>query len=300
MILGGGLRVENNYLDGISISQLDDMVVSSSAVFTYGHAGNYYDNKIYYKANYQSADLGLQSFNVSTGSWLSLTSTNIASTIYGLEVSGSNLYTVSASKSGATTRIDVVPYTPLNDTWGTKQTFYHNYNQDTRTCMSGSLMYILYEYSNTSDNYTWHLMSYDINTNTNSSDLNFSASSVGSPTVSLTHWNNVLYYMANSNVHEYNIINNTSTIIGRTDSDMGRAIYYNDYIYYPGYTSAGILVIKKYNIISNTSSLIYTNIPYMMYNSVIDNNGNFYVYGTKVYGTTEYGGQTYKINNFLS
>jgi len=32
-----------------------------------------------------------------------------------------------------------------------------------------------------------------------------------------------------------------------------------------------------------------------MYNSIIDNNGNFYVYGTKIYGTTEYGGHTYKI-----
>jgi hypothetical protein len=272
------------------------MVVSSSAVFTYGYAGNYYDNKIYYKANYQSADLGLQSLNILTGSWLSLTSTNIASTIYGLEVSGSNLYAVSALKSGSATTISVNPYTPLNDTWGTKKSFYHAYNQDTRTCMSGSLMYILYEYSNISGNYTWHLMSYDISTNTNSSDLNFSASSVNSSTVSLTTGNNVLYYMANSNVHEYNIINNTSTIIGRTDYDMGRATkYYNGYIYYPGYTTDGILVIRKYNITSNTSSLIYTNIPYIMYNSIIDNNGNFYVYGTKIYGTTEYGGHTYKI-----
>ena len=295
MILGGGVRIENNYLDGIRISQLGDMVVSTSAVFNYGHAGNYYDDKIYYKANYQSADLGLQSFNVSTGSWLSLTSTNIASTIYGLEVSGSNLYAVSASKSGSATTISVNPYTPLNDTWGTKKSFYHAYNQDTRTCMSGSLMYILYEYSNTSGSYTWHLMSYNINTNTNSSDLNFSASSVGSPTVSLTPGNNVLYYMANSNVHEYNIANNTTAIIGRTDYDMGTARYYNGYVYYPGYTDAGILVIKKYNIANNTSSLIYTNIPYMMYNSIIDNSGNYYVYGTKVYGIAEYGGQTYKI-----
>jgi hypothetical protein len=162
--------------------------------------------------------------------------------------------------------------------------------------MSGSLMYILYEYSNISGNYTWHLMSYDINTNVNSSDLNFSASSVSSGTVSLTSGSNVLYYMANKNVHEYNIANNTTSIIGTSAYNMGKSIYYNGYLYYRGIDSSlGTISIIKYNVNDNTTFVTNTNIPYTVYNQSIDNNGNFYYYGTVVYNPTVYSGHTYKI-----
>jgi len=171
MILGSGMRIENEFMGGIAISRMGDMAISSSYV-----AGDccYYNNKIYQKVN-SAAYTYFQYLDILEGKWYLPTDSHLTGTLYGLENIGDKIYAVTSFASGSSMAIRVTPYTPTTDSWGTTQTTYHNYNEDMRVCAYGNYLYILYEYSNVSNTYTWHLIRYDTSSSTLSSDLNFSA-----------------------------------------------------------------------------------------------------------------------------
>jgi hypothetical protein len=309
MILGGGIRVENNFMGKVAISQLDDMDTSSSGVLVWAHANTYYDNKIYLKANWEGGDYGLQSLNLITGSWCNLTSTTIGKPIYGFETSGSNLYTVSSYRvptTGSATTIDIIPYTPLTDTWGTKRTFYHNYNQDTRVCMSGSMMYIAYEYANTSGSYTWHLMSYNISNDTHSSDLNFEVNTINLQQASFDIQSGAdsIIAVGGSMIYKYNPITDITENISMgywypAPRNNDSLMKYNNNIYRTQYISlTNNVYLQKIDISASTTSASYINLHENLRSSGYDNNGNGYTYGAITGGTypsQTTNGHTYKI-----
>jgi hypothetical protein len=289
MILGdGGIRQENNFMGGIAISQLGDMANSASSVILQGRANTYYDNKIYVKAETSSyGDQGLQSLNIKTGSWCALTGYDDNKTIYGFDTIGNKLYTTYSQKVSGTTTIDIVPYTPLTDTWGTKQSFTHSYNQDTRACSYGNYIYIAYEYSNTSGNYLWHLKRFNTSSSTVSNDLNFEVymASGYTSTVDIQSTNDAIYFTSGSYIYKYHPPSDTTSIAfsGYIFSNpgydfimkIGNNLYFQYY-----YTDASLIRIWRAN---TTASVIgsgsFININKRMDMGVSDNNKYLYLFG---------------------
>jgi hypothetical protein len=290
-------------MSGIAVSQLDDMYNSASRVFLYARASTYYDNKIYLKAETPVMDMGLQSLNIKTGSWCNLTTYASGKAIYGFETIVNKLYEIASLRSGSATTIDIIPYIPLTDTWGTKQSFTHSYNQDTRSCSYGNDIYIAYEYANISGSYTWHLKKFDTSASTVSDDLNFEVTSKSGYSLycNLESTNDSIFFINGTSVYKYNpAINSTGVVTAWTfqsilEYDLLSNI--NNDLYHMSCTrSASLIYLSKLNVSASSTSASNININKLMFLCSSDKIKNLYIFGEAgspyyPYGTTR--GTTY-------
>ena len=294
MILGSGMRMENEFMSGIAISQLGDMAISSSYV---GGDCCYYNNKIYQKVN-STAYSHFQVLDIITGEWYLPTDSHLTGTLYGLENIGDKIYAVTSYASGSLMAIRVTPYTPATDSWGTTQTVYHNYNEDMRVCAYENYLYILYEYSNVSDTYTWHLIRYDTSASTLSSDLNFSVQVYQYTTaVEIVSNKDCLICVSGSYIYKYNPATNSQQTLRSCNlvNTWRRMVGLEN-----GFANCyRVSLNRMYFEIYNTSASILSgsiiNLPYytFAYGSK-DGQENIYVFEPYISGTN-YNPSTYRI-----
>lgn len=307
MILGSGMRMENEFMGGIAISQLDDMANSASSVTQFGNDAVSYNNKLYLKSNYMYGstykDFGFQSLNINTGSWCSLTSATLNSNTYGVENIGDKLYIITSDNTGSATVIGVTPYTPLTDTWGTTKAFYYTYGEDIRTASIGNLIYIAYEYANTSGSYTWHMKNYNTSTSAISSDLNFSVitTQAQSPTsFEICNISGSIICTAGSYIYKYKVASNTTTNVMNCalKRNMKRLCNINNFIY-RGYEDGDDFVLEKIDIEKGIISSSYININRASNEYVVHltagTDEKLYTYGFYEYPGYASTGTTYRI-----
>jgi hypothetical protein len=305
MILGGGgLRLENHFIrNGTVVTKLNDMYNASVDFFKSAVANTFYDNKVYVKGEYRGNDYGMQSLNTITGSWCNLTSYNSGKTIYGLETIGNKIYEVAALYSGGTTTIDIIPYTPLTDTWGTKRSFTHNHSEYARSCSYGNYIYIAYGYAHTSGSYTWHLKKYDTSASTLSNDLNFEIITNEGYNIwaDLESNNDSIYFSTVYKIYKYNPATDSTdagtewTVVYPQNFD--RLTNINNDIYYMSYAYNNAFVyLTKLDTSASTTSGSYINVYKAMFCCTSDNTQKLYVYGeaeTPRYPFTSATGTTY-------
>lgn len=299
MILNGGVRLENNFLNGVKISQLGDMTYTDEYTVAYGYPA-YYNNKIYVDAN-TVAHSAFQVLNITTGNWSNLTKDGSSLICTGI-VPYNNLIYGFFYGYPTTTNMTVKPYNPSNDTWGTGSTFAYTSASCASVCSSGNTAYVAYVYSLSGSTFTWHLFSYNISNNTKSSDLNFEIVTTDSViTHSLLYGSSTIFFISGNNIYEYNPSTNATSKIG-TYSYVLRywknCVYYNGKIYiYSNYGGYGTGKITIFDTSTHTSTEIGINLPNNTYIMSTDPNGKLYCFGSVevISGSYITNGHTYVI-----
>jgi hypothetical protein len=282
MILGGGLRVENNYLDGVKISQIDDMAYADEYTILYSYPA-YYDNKIYVEANTLTHS-AFQSLNISSGSWTNLTDYSTTLVCRGFIPSGSLIY--GFYNGYPTTACMVVKsYNPSNNTWGTSASFAYTSASCATVCNLNNDAYVAYVYSLVGSTYTWHLFSYDINTNIKSSDLNFEITTTDSLiSQSIVYGDSTMFFISGSQIYEYDPAVDSTSNVGTLPYILRywkNCVYYNGKIYvYANYGGYNIGKIEIFDTTTHTSTQANINLPKNTVVMSVDPIGRLYCFGS--------------------